>query len=181
MARVVQPGGRLILGLDNLAPALRLYGYWLVEKITNYELRITNTELQTTPSTGQTHHTHPTHQPAADATLWQRRANPLVWHGRGLLRSLRWRTWPGWVDAVGRAVGLQRQPGDVNVAQFSQPATPGTVYYHIYQADELLADAAAAGWQLLAFHNGSELNTGKSYPARVRGLDKQLFFAFEKG
>ncbi len=33
MARVTRPGGRLILGLDNVAPALLCYGYWLARKV----------------------------------------------------------------------------------------------------------------------------------------------------
>jgi hypothetical protein len=69
--------------------------------------------------------------------------------------------------------------GDVNVAQFSQPATPGRIYYHIYRASEVVEDAATVGWQLWGWHCGSELATGQVYPARVRAMDKQLFFAFQ--
>jgi hypothetical protein len=72
------------------------------------------------------------------------------------------------------------QPGDTQVAQFSQPATPGKVYYHIYRAGELIDDAAAADWQLLDYHSGRELSEGVTYPTSIRRLDKQLFFAFQK-
>lgn len=171
MGRVVEPGGRLILGLDNLAPTLTCYAYWLGQRIASSQLPITNCGL-TSPTSPDS--------PTTDSILWQRRANLLVWHGRGLLRSLRWRTWPGLVDACRRICGFGLAVGDVNVAQFSQPATPGRVYYHIYRPGELIAEAAAAGWRLVGFHAGSELAAHKTYPPPIRGLDKQLFFAFEK-
>lgn len=167
MARVTRPEGRLILGLDNIAPALVCYFYWAAQK-----LRPTRpAEATAIPAAG------------ADSTLWQRphrRVNPLVWHTRGLARTLRWRTWPGLVDAARRlrpgANGLE--PGDTQVAQFGVPPTPGYIYYHLYRAEELIEDAAAAGWQLLGQHSGSELTEGRIYPAAVRRRDKQLFFAF---
>lgn len=178
MARVVQPGGRLLLGLDNLAPALTMYGYWLREKIAGEQGRRGAGEKNPINST------NPINSPnsSTDSTLWQRRGHPLVWHGRGLLRSLRWRSWPGLVDRYRRGYGSPAgpQPGDVNVAQFSQPATPGKIYYHLYQPGELIADAAAAHWTLLGWHAGSELSEQKKYPVSIRALDKQLFFAFEK-
>jgi hypothetical protein len=86
------------------------------------------------------------------------------------------------VDRYRRGYGSPEgpQPGDVNVAQFSQPATPGKTYYHLYPPGELIADAAAAGWTLVEWHAGSELIGQKKYPVSIRALDKQLFFAFEK-
>ena len=71
------------------------------------------------------------------------------------------------------------ETGDVNVAQFSQPATPGKIYYHIYRAGEIIDDATTVGWQLLGWHCSSELAAGDVYPARIRAMDKQLFFAFQ--
>ncbi len=177
LARVVRPDGRLLLGLDNLAPALTCYGYWLRQRIANSELRITNHELNSPHSPNSP---NPPDSPSADSTLWQRRGHPLLWHGRGLLRSLRWRSWPGLVDRFRRLAGQPDRAGDVNVAQFSQPATPGKVYYHLYRPNELAADAAAAGWTLLGWHAGSELTGPKKYPESIRALDKQLFFAFQK-
>lgn len=174
MARVTRPHGRLILGLDNVAPALVCYGFWLNQKIR---------QARSQP-TSDNHHTN---QPSAntDAMLWSRetrRVNPLVWHARGLSRTLRWRTWPAARDNL-RRFSLFNSPtesGDIQVAQFAIPITPGRIYYHLYQADELIADAAAAGWQLLGYHSGTELNENHVYPASVRGQDKQLFFAFGK-
>jgi SAM-dependent methyltransferase len=175
LARVVPLHGRLIVGLDNLAPGLRCYAYWLTAKLQRparvYE-------------PGRSHLPNPPNQPSqADATLWSRetrRVNPLVWHGRGLARSLRWRTWPG---LVGRWRQLQPnglEPGDTQVAQFSLQTTPGKIFYHVYQAEEFIADAASSGWRLLGQHSGTELNEDRIYPVAVRQADKQLFFAFEK-
>ena len=167
MGRVVSTGGRLIVGLDNLAPALRCYLYWLTQKLR--------------PAA------RPPVRPltAADTTLLSRqtrRVNPLVWHARGLARTLRWRSWPGLVDLLRRGNPLdQAELGDTAVAQFSLQATPGRIYYHLYRADELIQDAGQGGWRLLGYHGGSELNEGQVYPAYVRSQDKQLFFGFEKG
>jgi len=165
MARVVQPSGHLILGLDNLAPALICYAYWFKEKLFPTDRP---TSSNSAPAT------------SADTTLWGRNTHPLLWHVRGVLRTLRWRTWPGAVDIFRRLVPLANglEPGDTQVAQFSRPATSGKVYYHIYRANELLKDAAAAGWKLQDYHAGSELTTGRRYPPLVRQQDKQLFFAF---
>jgi hypothetical protein len=166
MARVTQPGGRLVLGLDNLAPGLSCYFYWFKEK-----LFAVKTQIPTPPST-------------ADATLWSRearRVNPLVWHTRGLARTLRWRTWPQWVDWARRIIPTRAEPGDTRVAQFSLTTTPGLIYYHLYRAGELIEDAAGAGWRLLGHHSGTELNEDRVYPPAVRRADKQQFFAFERG
>lgn len=170
MARVVKSNGRLIIGLDNLAPALICYFYWLKEKLLSGQ--------QTTS---------PSHNEAtmADKTLWgreTRRVHPLLWHVRGVARTLRWRTWPGLVDLNRKLNPFPggAEPGDVQVAQFSLRPTPGRIYYHVYRAEELIADATGAGWHLLAHHCGSELNTNRVYPAAIRRQDKQQFFAFEK-
>jgi SAM-dependent methyltransferase len=169
LARVTQPGGRLVLGLDNLAPALSCYVYWLIEKL-----------RRPAKSSGPNRAGQPS---AADTTLWSRemrRVHPLVWHARGLARTLRWRTWPGWVDLARHFYPNGAEPGDTRVAQFSLQSTPGLVYYHLYRADEVAADAASAGWRLLGYHSGTELNEDRLYPPYIRRQDKQQFFAFEK-
>jgi ubiquinone/menaquinone biosynthesis C-methylase UbiE len=170
MGRMVSPGGRLIVGLDNLAPALRCYFYWLRERLR--PTRRSPTLPQTTSLT------------AADSTLWSRRTrqvNPLIWHTRGLARSLRWRTWPGLIDLIRRANPFDpAEPGDTAVAQFSLQTTPGRTYYHLYRADELIQDAGRGGWHLLGYHSGAELSEDRVYPAHIRNRDKQLFFGFEK-
>lgn len=165
LARVTRPGGRLVVGLDNLAPALICYLYWLRQK-----LSAPRRKAVIQPS-------------AADATLWSRetrRVHPLVWHARGLARTLRWRTWPAWIDLARRFYPNSAERGDTQVAQFSLQATPGLIYYHLYRADELVADAASAGWRLLGHHSGTELNEDQVYPPYIRSQDKQQFFAFEK-
>lgn len=165
MARVTKPAGRLIVGLDNLAPALSCYFFWLAQKI-----------VSGSPNAKATLST-------ADATLWSRetrRVNPLVWHARGVARTLRWRTWPSLVDWKRQLFPDGLEPGDTQVAQFSLQATPGQIYYHVYRAAEFIKDATVAGWHLLDYHSGTELNEDRIYPLAVRRADKQLFFAFEK-
>ncbi|MEW5960068.1 MAG: class I SAM-dependent methyltransferase [Chloroflexota bacterium] len=169
MARVTQRRGRLLVGLDNLAPALICYCYWFIEKLRG--VKPAGVQATATP---------------ADATLWSRetrRVHPLLWHARGLARSLRWRTWPGLVDGVRRLDPRPgpAEPGDTWVAQFSLQATPGRIYYHVYGAEELVEDAAGAGWRLLAHHSGRELSEDRVYPPLIRRQDKQQFFAFECG
>jgi SAM-dependent methyltransferase len=170
MARVTQSNGRLILGLDNLAPALICYFYWLKERLTGQKQPASATQPATT---------------TADATLWSRetrRVHPFIWHSRGLARSLRRRTWPGLVD-LARRLSLfpgQAEPGDTRLAQFSLKTTPGRIYYHVYQANELIEDAHYAGWRLIAQHSGTELSEDRVCPPAIRQQDKQLFFAFRK-
>jgi SAM-dependent methyltransferase len=170
MARVAQANARLIIGLDNLAPALGCYVYWLKEKLLALP-RTPPSQLRSTT--------------AVDTTLWSReprRVHPLLWHLRGVARTLRWRTWPGLVDLTRpfNPVLGEVEPGDVQVAQFSLQATPGKIYYHVYRAEALVEDAAGAGWRLLGHHSGTELNEDRVYPAAIRRLDKQQFFAFQK-
>lgn len=164
MARIVRPQGRLILGLDNLAPALICYAYWFKEKL------LANASPPAASNS------------VADTALWERNTHPLIWHLRGLARTLRWRTWPGLIDLSRRLYSPANgpEPGDTQVAQFSRPATPGRVYYHIYRANQLIEDATRAGWRLLAYHTGRELSEGRAYPPAIKRQDKQLFFAFEK-
>lgn len=165
MARITQPAGRFIVGLDNLAPTLSCYGYWLIQKI-----RSSSHPSKSAPS-------------HADATLWSRetrQVNPWVWHARGVARTLRWRTWPGFIDMTRRFKPAGLEPGDAQVAQFSLNATPGKIFYHVYRATEFVKDATSAGWRLLGYHGGTELNEDRIYPPAIRNADKQLFFAFEK-
>jgi SAM-dependent methyltransferase len=171
MARVTKSQGRLILGLDNVAPALVCYFYWFGQKLLNNGREVATAQVPAARTT------------TVDSTLWSREArqtHPLLWHARGLLRTLRWRTWPGWVDLARHLSPNGVEPGDIRVAQFALPATPGYIYYHLYRTEELLKDAAVAGWRLLGHHSGSELNENRVYPTFVRRRDKQQFFAFEK-
>jgi SAM-dependent methyltransferase len=170
MARVAQPNARLIIGLDNLAPALGCYVYWLKEKLL---------ASSQTPPPAQMRSTT-----AVDTALWSReprRVHPLLWHLRGVARTLRWRTWPGLIDLIRRfnPISGEVEPGDVQVAQFSLQSTPGKIYYHVYRSEALIEDASGAGWQLLGHHSGTELNEDRVYPAAIRRLDKQQFFAFK--
>lgn len=170
LARISRSRGRMLVGLDNLAPTLSCYAYWLAKKL--QPGKTSSTAPATNPST------------AADMALWSRsmrQVHPVIWHLRGLVRTLRWRSWPGLIDLI-RQSGLVRQmePGDIYVAQFSLQTTSGQIYYHRYRADEFTAEAARAGWLLLGYHSGSELSEDRLYPPVIRGQDKQLFFALEK-
>jgi SAM-dependent methyltransferase len=170
MARVTRPGGRLILGLDNVAPALLCYGYWLTQKLWPGAEAIPDAK----PATNGT-----------DSTLWSRetrQVHPLLWHLRGVTRTLRWRTWPGLVDVARRfsPVSKGAELGDTQVAQFAIPVTPGRIYYHLYRAEALIEEAVQAGLHLLGYHSGTELNENRVYPAAIRQRDKQLLFAFER-
>ena len=169
MARVVESQGHLILGLDNLAPTVLCYAYWLKERLLARSDR-PRSAAQPSPAL------------SADKTLWAPHSHPLLWHTRGLARTLRWRTWPSLVDLSRRVYARSGgpEPGDMYVAQFSRPATPGRIYYHLYRVPELVADADTAGWRLLNYHAGRELSEACVYPLAVRQQDKQLFFAFQK-
>jgi SAM-dependent methyltransferase len=171
MSRITRPGGHLILGLDNVAPSLSCYFYWLGRKLLSQNGKNDHNQHQSESAT------------PADSTLWSREARataPLTWHARGLVRTLRWRTWPGLVDSLRSWYGSRIEPGDIQVAQFSIPATPGRIYYHLYQYDELIDDAVRAGWRLQGYHSGTELNEGQTYPEIIRQQDKQQLFAFQK-
>ncbi len=95
---------------------------------------------------------------------------------------MRWRTWTGLIDVARSLYSRPNgpEPGDTQVAQFSRPATPGRIYYHIYRPAELIEDAKKAGWHLQSYHAGRELGEGCVYPPLIRQGDKQLFFAFIK-
>jgi SAM-dependent methyltransferase len=168
MARVVKPGGHLILGLDNLAPALVCYIFWLKEKLLSRSPHRSFSQIEQTTT--------------ADTTLWGRNTHPLAWHLRGVIRTLRWRTWTGLVDVARHLFSRPNgpEPGDTHVAQFSRPATPGRVYYHIYRPTELIEAATRAGWHLQSYFAGRELGEDYVYPPLIRQGDKQLFFAFTK-
>lgn len=167
IARVLKARGVLILALDNLAPALTCYVWWGWKRITSPP----RSNGGSNAGKGK-----------ADVLLESRRggAGALRWHARGLARTLRWRTWTGAVDVV-RGIGpLRGEIGDTEIEQVSLIPTRGRVYYHLYGHAELVADAAQAGLKLLGYHSGRELTEGKTFSARVRQLDKQVLYAFER-
>lgn len=93
IARVLRPGGVLILALDNLAPALTCYVWWSWKRLTAPRVSANGRAGKGKGS-------------SADALLESRRkgTRAWLWHARGLARTLRWRTWNGAVD-IARAVG----------------------------------------------------------------------------
>lgn len=176
IGRVLKPNGRLILALDNLAPALTCYAWWGWRKV-----------RQVASSSGQSKvggngRSVPVAQSEADAQLASQRQkmSALGWHARGLLRTLRWRTWPYLADLGKQVALLPGEIGDTNINQVSMPPTPGMVYYHLYRHNELLDDAAASGFKLLGYHSGRELDQGDQFIPLVRQLDKQILYAFER-
>lgn len=168
VGRVLRPGGILILALDNVAPALTCYAWWSWRR------------LRRGPLDGR--ETQSVSQSSADGLLesGRQRTPAILWHARGLRRTLRWRTWTAFLDLLRRAGLFAGEPGDTRINQVSLRPTPGDVYYHIYAHDELLADAAAGNLSLLGYHSGRELAEARAFAPRVRQLDKQVLYAFER-
>lgn len=176
IGRVLKPNGRLILALDNLAPALTCYAWWGWRKA--QQMARGNDK----PLVRQNGRSAPVAPSEADAQLASQRQkmSALGWHARGLLRTLRWRSLPYLADLGKAAALLPGEIGDTNINQVSMPPTPGMVYYHLYRHDELVNDAAATGFKLLGYHSGRELDQGDEFIPLVRQLDKQILYAFER-
>ncbi|MCI0396835.1 MAG: class I SAM-dependent methyltransferase [Chloroflexi bacterium] len=169
IGRVLRPGGALILALDNVAPALTCYAWWGWQR-----LRSPSPQPAASQATnGAT---------PADALLGSHRQglSSLGWHARGLARTLRWRTWTSLLDLGRRAGVWPGEVGDTAINQVSLQATQGRVFYHFYQYNELVADAAVGGLRLIGYHSGRELTEGKEFAPRVRQLDKQVLYAFHR-
>jgi SAM-dependent methyltransferase len=166
IGRILRPGGILILALDNIAPALTCYAWWSWRRFT------ANGAKSPTPA--------PVRETTADNLIYANRVrvNTLTWHLRGLKRTLRWRTWTALVDRLRHFNLLNGEKGDTFINQVSLTATPGRVYYHIYEYNELVEDATVANLGLIACHSGRELSENREFPPHVRRLDKQVFYAF---
>jgi SAM-dependent methyltransferase len=166
IGRILRPDGVLILALDNIAPALTCYAWWVWRKLASVSKK--------TPKATSSQDT------TADNLIYSNRTkfSGLVWHLRGLLRSLHWRTWTGILDLLRQFQLISGEKGDTFIDQVSLNPTPGRVYYHIYEYNELVEDATAANLALIACHSGRELSEKRAYPPRVRQLDKQVFYAF---
>ncbi len=172
IARILRPGGVLLVALDNLAPALSCYAWWVWRRLLSLATGATPRQA-TTDATGST--------PADEHLAANRRhSGALAWHIKGVARTLRWRTWPGWLDAGRRLHLLGGQQGDLAIEQVSLAATPGRVYYHLYRHTELVADAVAGGFALLGYHSGRELDERRTFSTRTRQLDKQILYAFQR-
>lgn len=175
-ARVLRPNGVLLLGLDNVAPAVLCYGFWAWRRLRRAAPFARLTASQSVPPAKVATH--------ADETLWAPRTSgireSLKWHARGLLRSMKWRTWGGVADAL-RSVGLVRgEVGQRMVEQVSMPPTPGAIPYHIYSRNEIVAEAKQAGLQVRAYHSGTELADGTPEPDWARVRAKQVLYVFAR-
>ncbi|MGH2593741.1 MAG: class I SAM-dependent methyltransferase [Anaerolineae bacterium] len=183
-ARVLRSNGVLLLGLDNVAPALLCYGFWAWRRLRraapfarfSVSHRPRLTASQSAPLAKVATY--------ADETLWAPRTpgirESLKWHARGLLRSMKWRTWGGVVDAL-RSVGLARGAvGHRRVEQVSMPPTPGAIPYHVYSRNEITAEAKQAGLRLQAHHSGTELADGTPEPDWARVRAKQVLYVFAR-
>jgi hypothetical protein len=82
------------------------------------------------------------------------------------------------VDLLRQARLLRGEKGDAFINQVSLTPTPGRVYYHIYEYNNLVEDAAVGNLALVACHSGRELSENREYPPYIRQLDKQVFYAF---
>jgi SAM-dependent methyltransferase len=191
IARALRQGGVLVLALDNLAPALRCYIEWGAGKLrgtVDRSGRTAGAARQTAdgrrlsdPGSTDSHRNVPSAvASSADIVLAsnQSHMSRLRWHARGLQRTLRWRMWEGVRDAGRRLRVAHGEPGDTRIDQVSMPRTDGTVYYHLYQHDELVADAKMAGLRLLGYHSGNELAQDVVFGETARRLDKQVMYAF---
>jgi SAM-dependent methyltransferase len=170
IARVLGPDGRFILAVDNLAPALACYGWWLARRLIPTRAARRAVAPEAAPT-------------SADRRLSERpeHIGRGAWHVRGVMRTLRWRTWADVVDAV-RIAGLAAgEPGDTRIEQVALPPTPGRVSYHLYRRRELIDDASRAGLHLVASHPGSELSQGDDDPIWIRSRHKQVFYVFRRG
>ena len=178
IGRILRPGGVLILALDNIAPALTCYAWWGWRKIINAgkspseKSDLNQKPIETTVSVPA--------DTAADKLLSsnKQKVSPIGWHLRGLARTLRWRTWTGFIDLARHLSLIPGEKGDTTIDQVSLNPTPGRVYYHIYEYNELVEDAAAGNLHLLACHSGRELSENREFPPSIRQLDKQVFYAF---
>jgi hypothetical protein len=166
IGRILRPGGVLILALDNIAPALTCYSWWGWRKLASFR--------------GKSSSNSATQETTADHLIYSNRTrvSGLGWHLRGLARTLRWRTWTGFIDLLRQFQLLKGHKGDTFIDQVSLNPTPGRVYYHIYEYNELVEDATVANLALIACHSGRELSENRDFPPRVRQLDKQVFYAF---
>ena len=106
--RVLRPDGVLVLGVDNLAPALACYGWWVVRS----------------PRPGRA---HPQNATAGDAAIAAGRTGQsgLGWHSRGVLRSFRWRTVGAAIDTARRLHLAPGDRGDTVITQVSPRRHPG--------------------------------------------------------
>ncbi len=170
IARALAPGGTLVLAIDNIAPSLGCYAWWAMRKLT---LLVTSGAVRPDSLNQAT---------AADRRV---AGHPdgirlVVWHARGLLRSVRWRTWPMVVDACRRFGITTGEVGDISISQVAVPSTPGRVPYHLFNRQELLEDTARGGLISVAERSYGELRTGRTCPPWVRARDKQVFYVFQK-
>jgi SAM-dependent methyltransferase len=180
VASALRTGGVLILALDNIAPALECYIQWGADKLRS--ITSDGRRQAVVESPGSPRHLPSATTSPADAVLVsnQSRMGRWMWHARGLIRTLRWRTWEGVRDAGRQLRIVNGEPGDTQIYQVAMPPTAGAVYYHLYRHAELAADAKIAGLRLLGYHSGNELAQDRSFSETARRLDKQVMYAFGK-
>jgi SAM-dependent methyltransferase len=175
VARILRQDGVLILALDNLAPALSCYASWAMAKLLSHRPSAVHPVWSTVNrSPSAVGRERADHMLAANREKMSR----LAWRGRGLARTLRWRTWEGLRDMARTLRMIGGEQGDTQIAQVSMPPTEGRVYYHLYRHIELIEDAQVAGLCLLGYHSGNELAENQTFEETARRLDKQVLYAF---
>jgi len=169
MARVLRPGGKLILGLDNLAPALSCYLWWGWRKLVGQSpIPLPLPEGMESKGAAAA--------PQPPLTLFQQ----LVGHGQGVARSLRWRTWLVGKDA-GRRLGLGGgELGDTMIDRVSDAPTPGQIQFHVYDHQELVTSLAQAGFSLFDSYSQREWRDKQEFPPRIRQLEHQVIYAYQR-
>ena len=161
MARVMQPEGVLIAGIDNLAPALRCYAWWIQRKLLRQE-RVPLGISQ------QTDRENTAVSPPSSSTN----------HLTGIAHSLQWRTTQPFINLSHRMRTQKLETGDRFIDRVSSSSTSGHIRYHVYQHQTLLADAAQAGFVLDAYISNREVAENQQFPETIRQREHQILYAF---
>lgn len=159
MARVMQPGGILLVGIDNLAPALRCYAWWVQRKLLGQE-RVVLTDL------------------GAKTAAPTSPSPSLSQHLAGLGRTLWWRTCQPVIDAAHRLNLYSGEAGDRLINRVSLKGTPGYIRYHLYHHQALIADAEQAAFTLEAYISNREVQENQHFPEAIRQREHQIIYAF---
>lgn len=159
MARVLQTGGHLLIGIDNLAPATQLYGWWLQRKLRNQPRQPLTTSAPKSNGQGRG---------GAPPTIRD--------HLRGVYNSLRWRSW----EAVRDLVRGDERVGDTHIDRVSDRPTRGTIPFHIYRHTHLVEDCTVAGLQLVDYISEREARENQVFPEPMRQLEHQIVYLFQR-
>jgi ubiquinone/menaquinone biosynthesis C-methylase UbiE len=170
IARVMKPNGKLIIGIDNLAPALSIYFYWVWRKAMTMLGQSKPQPIMNTASLTPPIHPSPS-QPAPAYTIAD--------HLKGVGRSIRWQTGQIWRDMRYRFGLAKGEKGDVQIDRVASVSTKGNIWYHVYHDNGLLNEIHPFGFACLEHISEREVRQNQHYPNYARGWEHQLIYAFE--